>query len=112
MTAAIPWRTTMRERHVAAPRARAWEALLAQLGEDEGDLSVEPPWRHVRQVMVDGVDRAETTVAIRDDGAESHLAWCAGTTADDDEADRLLAGLADEAEGLLATVAEAAEAPR
>jgi hypothetical protein len=94
------WCTIMRERHVAAPRPRTWSALLAHGGEEEGaDLSVEPPWRRVGQR--DGV---QLTVAIRDDGPESHLVWCAGS------ADVPVDDLAARGEALLAAVAAAAEA--
>lgn len=110
--ASVPWRTTMRERAVGAPRDTAWKALLAEVGRDPGDLSVEPPWRHVRRRAVDGVERCELTVTIRDDGPTCHLAWCAGTTAADVEADRLLADLAVEGEALLAAVAARAEGDR
>jgi len=110
--ASVPWRTTMRERGVDAPRDATWAALLAEVGADPGDLSVEPPWRHVRRRAVDGVERCELTVTIRDDGRTCHLAWCAGTTAEDVEADRLLADLAVEGEALLVAVAARAEGDR
>jgi hypothetical protein len=99
----------MRERHVGAPRESTWAVLMASLGENPADLSVEPPWRHVRRHAVDGVERCETTVCLRDDGAECHLAWCAGTTAEGERADRLLADLAREAEALLEEVATVSE---
>jgi hypothetical protein len=94
----------MRERHVDAPRDQVWNRLLVALGPDEGDLSVEPPWRHVRRRAVPGVELCETVVTLRDDGAECHVAWCAGTTAEGGEADVLLAGLAIEGEELLERV--------
>lgn len=104
---AVPWRTTMRERHLRAPRATAWAALTDLLGTDPGDLSVEAPWRHVRRRPVPGVERCETTVTLRDDGDECHAAWSAGTTAEAGEADDLLTALADEGAALLDRVAAA-----
>lgn len=100
----------MRERPLAVPRATAWAALLEQLGTEADDLSVEAPWRHVRRRRVEGVNRVEQTVTIRDDGDQCRLAWCVGLTAelDDPTADDLLARLGDEGEALLAAVAEAA----
>jgi hypothetical protein len=80
--AVVPWRTTMRERHLPVLRAAAWAALLDHLGDEDADLSVEPPWRHVRRLSVPGVERAEQTLTIRDDGDECHLAWCIGLTAE------------------------------
>lgn len=107
--AVVPWRTTMRERHLPGPRDAAWAALLEQLATDADDLSVEPPWRHVRCLAAPGVERVEQTLTIRDDGAECHLAWCVGLTAelDDPAADALLARLGDDGESLLAAVAAA-----
>ena len=107
--AVVPWRTTMRERHLPVPRAAAWAAVLDQLGTEADDLSVEPPWRHVRRLTIPGGERAEQTLTIRDDGAECHLSWCAGLTAelDDPAADALLARLGDDGESLLAAVAAA-----
>jgi hypothetical protein len=100
----------MRERHVPAPRTATWSALLRLLGPDADDLSIEPPWRHVRRRTVPGIDRCETTVTVRDDGAECHLAWSAGLTAeaDDPVAGAVLADLAAEGERLLAAAARAA----
>ncbi len=100
----VPWRTVMRERHVQATREATWDRLVSVLGADDGDLSVEPPWRHVRRRAVPGVERCETTVALRDDGPECHVAWSAGTTAEGDEAEALLADLALEGERLLEEV--------
>ena len=97
----------MRERHLPALRAAAWAALVDHLGDEDADLSVEPPWRHVRRLSVPGVERAEQTLTIRDDGDECHLAWCIGLTAevDDPAADALLARLGAEGESLLDEVA-------
>ena len=102
----VPWRTAMRERHVAAPREATWAVLLDLLGSSPDDLSVEPPWRHVRRLTVPGVDGVETTVTLRDDGSECHLAWCAGLSAevDDSAADALLDQLAADGEELLVRV--------
>jgi hypothetical protein len=100
-----PWTATSQERHLAAPREAAWRALLRELGTDPGDLSVEPPWRHVRSVDVGEGRLCQTTVAIRDDGDECHLAWCAGTSVEGDEAVALLDRLAAEGEALLDAVA-------
>jgi len=99
----------MRERPLAVPRSTAWTALLEQLGTGADDLSVEPPWRHVRRLRVDGLDRVEQTVTIRDDGDQCHLAWCVGLTAevDDPAADALLARLGEDGDALLDAVAEA-----
>lgn len=101
--AVVPWRTTMRERHLAVPRRAAWDTLAEQLGSDAGDLSVEPPWRRVRRLTVPGVERVEQTLTIRDDGPECHVAWCVGLTAevDDPAADALLARLGGEGQTLL-----------
>jgi hypothetical protein len=104
----VPWTAASRERHVTAPREVAWEALLGELGTDPGDLSVEPPWRHVRSHDVGEGRLCQTTVAIRDDGAECHLAWCAGTSVEGDEAVALLDRLAAEGEALLDSVATTA----
>ena len=103
---AVPWRTTMRERHVAAPRDATWAVLVDLLGAGPDDLSVEPPWRHVRRLTVPGVELCETTVTLRDDGPACHLAWCAGLTAevDDTAADVLLDQLAADGERLLERV--------
>jgi hypothetical protein len=105
----VPWRTTMRERHLPVPRDAAWVAALERLGTDAGDLSVEPPWRHVRRLRVPYVERVEQALTIRDDGAECHLAWCVGLTAeaDDPAADALLTRLGTEGETLLDEVAGA-----
>jgi hypothetical protein len=110
MPAVVPWRTTMRERHLPAPRRTAWAALVGHLGTDADDLSVEPPWRHVRRLAVPGLERVEQTVTIRDDGDECHLAWCVGLTADGDDrlADAALARLGDEGAAVLAAVAREA----
>jgi len=99
----------MRERHVPVPRAATWAALLDQLGTEADDLSVEPPWRHVRRLATEDVEQVEQTLTIRDDGAECHLAWCVGLSAelDDPAADAVLARLGDGGEALLATVATA-----
>ena len=107
--AVVPWRTTMRERHLSVPRDVAWAVVIAHLGEDPGDLSVEPPWRHVRRLAVAEVERVEQTVTIRDDGEECHLAWCVGLTAevDDPGADALIARLGADGEALLDAVARA-----
>lgn len=107
--AVVPWRTTMRERHLPVPRDAAWAALLERLGTEGDDLSVEPPWRHVRRLATEDIDRVEQTLTIRDDGAECHLSWCVGLTAtlDDPTADAVLARLGDEGEALLDAVAEA-----
>ncbi len=106
--AVVPWRTAMRERHLTVPRDAAWAAVLAHLGDDPDDLSVEPPWRHVRRLEVDGMERAEQTLTIRDDGDECHLAWCVGLTAevDDPDADATLARLGEDGETLLDAVAD------
>jgi len=105
----VPWRAISRERHVPAEREAAWAALLGVLGPEEGEpLSVEAPWRHVRRIRIDGVDRTEVAVVLRDDGPESHLAWAAGTTAEGPAADELLDRLAAEGEALLVAVAAAA----
>ena len=103
---AVPWRTTMRERHVAAPRDVTWGVLVDLLGSGPDDLSIEPPWRHVRRRTVPGVELCETTVTLRDDGPECHLAWSVGLTAevDDTTADVLLDQLAADGEELLARV--------
>lgn len=103
---AVPWRTTMRERHVAAPRDATWAVLLDILGSSPDDLSIEPPWRHVRRLPVPGVELCETTVTLRDDGPECHLAWSAGLSAevDDTAAAVLLDRLAADGEQLLARV--------
>lgn len=108
--AVVPWRTTMRERHLPVPRHAAWAALLEHVGTEADDLSVEPPWRHVRRLAVPGIDRVEQTVTIRDDGAECHLSWCIGLTAElgDPSADSLLARLGDDGEALLDAVTEGA----
>lgn len=108
----VPWRTAMRERHVAAPREATWAVLLALLGSSADDLSVEPPWRHVRRQTVPGVEGVETTVTLRDDGPECHLAWCAGLAAeaDDSVAGALLDQLAADGEELLARVERGATA--
>jgi len=100
----------MRERHLPVPRATAWTALLGQLGADADDLSVEAPWRHVRHLAVEGIDRVEQTLILRDDGDECHLAWCVGLTAelDDPAADATLVRLGEVGEGLLDAIAEAA----
>jgi hypothetical protein len=96
----------MRERHVAAPRAASWAVLLDLLGSGPDDLSVEPPWRHVRRLTLPGIERGEATVTLRDDGPESHLAWCAGLSADVDDttAGALLDQLAADGEELLRRV--------
>jgi hypothetical protein len=77
--------------------------LLGLLGPATEDLSVEPPWRHVRRLAVGGIDRVEQTVTLRDDGPTSHAAWCVGLAAepDDPAADRALAELAQAGEQLL-----------
>ena len=108
----VPWRTAMRERHVAAPREAAWVVLLHLLGSSPPDLSVEPPWRHVRRLTIPGVEHGETTVTLRDDGPECHLAWCAGLAAevDDTTADALLDQLAADGEELLGRVERGATA--
>ncbi|HEY8059264.1 MAG TPA: hypothetical protein VID94_10955 [Acidimicrobiales bacterium] len=107
---AVPWRTTMRERPVAAPRDTTWAVLLDLLGSGPDDLSVEPPWRHVRRLTVPGVELCERTVTLRDDGPACHLAWSAGLTAevDDTAADALLDRLAADGEQLLERVARGA----
>lgn len=107
--AVAPWRTTMRERHLTVPRDAAWAAVLAHLGDDPGDLSVEPPWRHVRRLAGPGVERVEQTLTIRDDGNECHLAWCVGLTAEvaDSGADALIARLDADGEALVDGVARA-----
>ncbi len=102
----LPWRTAMRERHTAMPRQTAWDLLLAELGTDPGDLSVEPPWRHVRNHDVGEGALCQTTVALRDDGAQCHLAWCVGTSVEGDEADALVERLTAEGEALLDRVAK------
>jgi hypothetical protein len=93
----------MRERHIPAPRERTWAVLLDLLGATADDLSIEPPWRHVRRIDVPGFERCETTVTLRDDGPECHLAWCAGLAAevDDTTADAALVRLAIDGEALL-----------
>ena len=108
----VPWRTAMRERHVAAPREAAWAVLLDLLGSGPDDLSVEPPWRHVRRLTLPDIERGEATVTMRDDGLECHLAWCAGLTAevDDTTADALLDQLAADGGELLARVERGATA--
>jgi hypothetical protein len=97
------YKTFVIERHVPAPRARVWAALLDLLArsgyEHEGDpaphgvgarirfaldgveyaeetLSFEPPWRRVYQ-MVDGAPVAlyQGTTALRDDGDTCELVW-------------------------------------
>ena len=107
--AVVPWRTTIREHHLPVPRSTAWAALLGQLGADADDLSVEPPWRHVRRLAVEGIDRVEQTLTLRDDADECHLAWCVGLAAelDDPAADAALARLGERGEVLLVTVATA-----
>lgn len=91
---------------MVALRTAAWAALGDLLGPDEDDLSVEPPWRRVRRQAVPGIDGCETTVTLRDDGAECHLAWSAGLSAevDDATADAVLVQLAADGERLLADV--------
>jgi hypothetical protein len=97
------YRTITLERHVDAPRERAWDALLDLLAaagyETEGDpaphgpggtirvripgyellertISLEPPWRRVYQHVEGAPARfAQGTIAIRDDGATCHVAW-------------------------------------
>jgi hypothetical protein len=97
------YRTITLERHVAAPRTAAWEAMLTMLAgagyETEGDpaphgpgstlrvripgydllertVSLEAPWRRVYQ-HVEGAPTpfAQGTTAIRDDGESCHVAW-------------------------------------
>lgn len=99
----------MRERHAAAPRPAAWSALLDELPREGEDLSVEPPWRHVRRLPSPPGTLVETTVALRDDGDECHLAWAAGTSVEGDEGEELLDRLATEGEALLARVVAAVE---
>ncbi|MET0805399.1 MAG: hypothetical protein ABW009_16030 [Acidimicrobiales bacterium] len=108
----VPWRTAMRERHVAAPQEATWAVLLDLLGSSPDDLSVEPPWRHVRRLTVPGIERGETTVTLRDDGPECHLAWHAGVAAEPDDSivDALLDQLAADGEELLARVERGATA--
>ena len=99
----VPWRTTMRERHLPVPREVAWAAVVEHLGTAVDDVSVEPPWRHVRRLTLPGMERVEQTLTIRDDGDECHLAWCVGFSAevDDPAADVLLTRLGDDGETLL-----------
>ncbi len=109
------WRAVSRERHVAGTRDAAWAALDGRplSPRVEADLSVEPPWRLVRSVAADEVERCEVAVTIRDDGGECHLAWSAGAaTAGVDEPvlDALLDELATHGQALLTAVADAAEA--
>ncbi len=74
------------ERHVDAPRARTWAALLAEIEQGpwfpdatlvETVRSLEPPWR--RSSRVDGagthLDLLEGTFVLRDDGSECHVSW-------------------------------------
>ena len=105
--AVVPWRTTMRERALPVSRATAWAALVEELETDVDDLSVEPPWRHVRRLRVPGLERVEQTVTIRDDGEACHLAWCVGLTAaqDDPAGDAALVRLGEHGQAFLAAVA-------
>lgn len=97
------YRTITLERHVAAPRSAAWEAMLSVLAgagyETEGDpaphgpgstlrvripgydllertVSLEAPWRRVYQ-HVEGAPTpfAQGSTTIRDDGDTCHVAW-------------------------------------
>lgn len=97
------YRTITLERHVAAPRAAAWEAMLAMLAgagyETEGEpaphgpgstlrvripgydllertVSLEAPWRRIYQ-HVEGAPTpfAQGSTTIRDDGDTCHVAW-------------------------------------
>lgn len=91
------------DRPVAAPRQVVWDALLDLIGrqgyESPGDppphgagstirfsaagyellertVSLEPPWRRVYQHVEGAPARfAQGSIAIRDDGPTSHLAW-------------------------------------
>jgi hypothetical protein len=99
------YRSFVVERHVHAPRALVWQALLdflgrvgngyAVLGDPaphgagaekhfrlaqwdliERTLSFEPPWRRVYEIVAGApIARYQGTTALRDDGDECHLVW-------------------------------------
>ena len=71
----------------------------------ENDLKLE---HSAIKVLKPGIALCEVTVALRDDGEECHLAWCAGLTAEPDDAagDAALAELADDGEDLLDRLTE------
>ena len=102
------YRTFVAERHVEAPRAAVWAALVGLLDAGgvgpaaaavgaERVLSFEPPWRRSARLEVEGAGLVEHTVAIRDDGETSHLVWAYLVEQPTDPADavsvRLLADL-------------------
>ncbi len=118
------YRTITLERHVAAPRAATWEAMLTMLAgagyETEGDpaphgpgstlrvripgydllertVSLEAPWRRIYQ-HVEGAPTpfAQGSTTIRDDGGSCHVAWA------------LIAEVVDEAEDGVGSAAEVA----
>jgi hypothetical protein len=105
MAARPVYKSFVVERHVDAPRADVWQALLDFLGDAthgyavpgyppphgagaekhfriaqwdliERTLSFEPPWRRVYEVVAGApVKRYQGTIALRDDGPACHLIW-------------------------------------
>ncbi len=99
------YKTFVVERHIAAPRAVVWQALLDflfdvthgytvpgdppphgagaevhfRLGQwdlVERTLTLEPPWRRVYEIAAGApVKLYQATTALRDDGDECHLVW-------------------------------------
>jgi hypothetical protein len=86
------------ERHVAASRDVVWTSLLELLDRglvrdaavgDERVLSFEPPWRRVGRLESPPIALVEHTVALREDGDETHIVWaliCEAPTTDEAEA--------------------------
>jgi hypothetical protein len=78
------YRTFVAERHVDAPRSTVWAKLVdlleAGLTTDGGLgperlLSFEPPWRRVGRFELPPLGVVDHTVALRDDGDETHVVW-------------------------------------
>ncbi len=102
------------ERHVRAPREVTWRVLLTAVANDptvDGTVvTVEPPWRHVTDHEGGhGLELCQGTFSLRDDGDESHLAWCLVAEPDERAAD-VVEGLVTAVEDLCDRVVAAAEA--
>ncbi len=71
--------TVVVEQPIDAPRAHAWESVLAVAATEpfatHEQLAVEPPWRWVYRADDDQVAFYEGTITIRDDGPTCHLSW-------------------------------------
>jgi hypothetical protein len=106
------YRTFVVERHVAARRVLVWDRLVDLLdgglvrdaGVAERVLSFEPPWRRAARLDAASVRFAEHTVALRDDGDDTHVVWAlvaevappgAPDAADDAQVEAALAPLRD-----------------